>query len=255
MLIKLRRDDDIRRLPNITIDEIRDKSKANALVKALAVMQVLWVCIEVLIRATRGLPISQLEVAVVAHSICAIITYLFYIPKPKDIAVSAPPISIANGISIDTYWGAFLRSLLYDVTPSMEHLAHTAVPNDIVYGKTSIKELFLVGMTIGGCVFGAVHVAGWNLIFPTPTERLLWRIASVLITALPPTALSLYYFFVKVSWWWVPDLFIFQVLAFVHCNVYIVARLFLLVETFRSLGFLPPGAFVSTWVSNVPFFG
>jgi hypothetical protein len=36
---------------------------------------------------------------------------------------------------------------------------------------------------------------------------------------------------------------------------YILARLFLLVEVFRTLGFLPPDAFVDTWSGSLPHFG
>ena len=36
---------------------------------------------------------------------------------------------------------------------------------------------------------------------------------------------------------------------------YILARLFLLVEIFRTLGFLPPHAFVDTWSGSLPHFG
>jgi hypothetical protein len=40
--------------------------------------------------------------------------------------------------------------------------------------------------------------------------------------------------------------------GFVFGMFYILARLYLLVETFRTLVFLPPDAFISTWVSNIP---
>jgi hypothetical protein len=33
---------------------------------------------------------------------------------------------------------------------------------------------------------------------------------------------------------------------------YVVARLFMIVETFRTLFFLPPSAYIATWASNVP---
>jgi hypothetical protein len=45
---------------------------------------------------------------------------------------------------------------------------------------------------------------------------------------------------------------IIQGWGFVFGLFYMVARLILLVETFRTLVFLPPDAFVSTWVSNIP---
>jgi hypothetical protein len=34
--------------------------------------------------------------------------------------------------------------------------------------------------------------------------------------------------------------------------LYIIARLALLVEIFRTLFFLPPDAYVSTWASDIP---
>jgi hypothetical protein len=46
-----------------------------------------------------------------------------------------------------------------------------------------------------------------------------------------------------------------QVWGLVFGIIYIIARLFLLVETFRTLGFLPPDAFVATWVSDIPSVG
>jgi hypothetical protein len=37
-----------------------------------------------------------------------------------------------------------------------------------------------------------------------------------------------------------------------NISLYVAARLFLLVEIFRTLLFLPPSAYVSTWAANVP---
>jgi hypothetical protein len=34
--------------------------------------------------------------------------------------------------------------------------------------------------------------------------------------------------------------------------VYVLARLFLIVEMFRILCFLPPDAYLSTWATNIP---
>jgi len=37
--------------------------------------------------------------------------------------------------------------------------------------------------------------------------------------------------------------------------LYILARLFILVEIFRSLCFLPPDTWVATWATNIPHIG
>ena len=42
----------------------------------------------------------------------------------------------------------------------------------------SIQNYLLCFATL---VFTAIHVAGWNFDFPTPSERLLWRICSLLL--------------------------------------------------------------------------
>ena len=41
-------------------------------------------------------------------------------------------------------------------------------------------------------------------------------------------------------------------LLVVLCSLYLLARLYLLVEVFRTLCFLPPDAYISTWAANIP---
>lgn len=43
--------------------------------------------------------------------------------------------------------------------------------------------------------------------------------------------------------------------VFISYLLYILARLFLIVEVFRSLLYLPPGAFIETWSGSFPHFG
>lgn len=59
------------------------------------------------------------------------------------------------------------------------------IPNDAPQPGRSVEYLHF-GVAIGGVIFGAIHTAAWNFDFPTPIERTLWRIASVLSTALLP---------------------------------------------------------------------
>jgi hypothetical protein len=115
----------------------------------------------------------------------------------------------------------------------------------------------MAGLLLGGIIFGAVHVAAWDFVFPTLLERNLWRAASIACTAVPlfavliiihlvlmprddeGTGISVYQAF----------LMILFTLLWV---LYFAARLLLLVEIFRTLCFLPPSAYVATWAANVP---
>lgn len=260
-LLWLREHRQISRLPNITKEEIHDKSKANFFIKALAVVQVLWVCIQIIVRNARGLAISQLELVVTAFSVCTIITYIFLIPKPQGVQVPMRPILIRPEIfstAPHTDWIS-LRSL---IIPGLIHTTTfttwnamkvpnvMVVPNDSVPGREHNHGIYTLGMSVGAIIFGAIHVAGWNLEFPTPIEQELWRIASVIMTCLLPVTL-LPYTLITIGMWWLSGNPL-QLWGFAFGAIYIIARLFVLVEAFRTLGFLPPDAFVATWVSNIP---
>ena len=54
-------------LPDIPEEEIRDKSKANNLAKALVVLQACWMLVQVIARLVERLPVTLLEVNTVAH--------------------------------------------------------------------------------------------------------------------------------------------------------------------------------------------
>ena len=45
---------------------------------------------------------------------------------------------------------------------------------------------------------------------------------------------------------------VFVLLIFLILLSYVICRLYLVVEIFRCLYFLPPSAYVATWATNVP---
>jgi hypothetical protein len=76
---------DIELVPHISESEIRDKSNANGLGKALVCIQAFWFCIQCVTRLCQGLEISLLELNTFAHAICALLMYLLWWDKPLDI--------------------------------------------------------------------------------------------------------------------------------------------------------------------------
>ncbi|KAI4253668.1 MAG: hypothetical protein LQ352_003556 [Teloschistes flavicans] len=72
-------------LPDITAEQIRDKSKADGLKKTLVCAQALWFCIQCITRLSQSLPISLLELNTVGHALCALVIYLSWWDKPLDI--------------------------------------------------------------------------------------------------------------------------------------------------------------------------
>jgi hypothetical protein len=64
---------------------IRDRSKADPLVKVVAIMQILWLLLSVISRLIQRVPTSQLEIMTLSFAACAIATYSAYWNKPKDV--------------------------------------------------------------------------------------------------------------------------------------------------------------------------
>ncbi|KAL8966178.1 MAG: hypothetical protein Q9183_003488 [Haloplaca sp. 2 TL-2023] len=65
--------------------DIEDKSKADALAKALVLTQITWTVLQCLSRKVVGLPLCILEVHVLVHAGCALIMYMLWFKKPLKI--------------------------------------------------------------------------------------------------------------------------------------------------------------------------
>lgn len=73
-------------IPDLALEDIRDRSKADGLAKALLVCQVLWFLLTCINRSVQGLPLSLLEVSTIVHALCSLLTYGAWWYKPKDIS-------------------------------------------------------------------------------------------------------------------------------------------------------------------------
>ena len=99
-------------IPRIAESEIRDKSKANSVVKALACIQALWFCLQFITRLAQKLPVSLLELNTFAHCICALLIYILWWEKPLDVD---EPIVIPTTQTVEVSslaaWAAFHSNL------------------------------------------------------------------------------------------------------------------------------------------------
>nr|WNZ75644.1 hypothetical protein [Trichoderma harzianum] len=114
-------------------------------------------------------------------------------------------------------------------------------------------------------VYGAVHVAGWNEQFPTNVESWFWRMSGVYIVF---SGLLWSFFNLmghlsgSVWWFWYGILegaerkrshILIYVLCCIGGTLYVIARVYLVLEAFISLRALPAAAYDSpSWVLTVP---
>ncbi|KAL8698518.1 MAG: hypothetical protein Q9201_006528 [Fulgogasparrea decipioides] len=72
-------------LPDISAEQIRDKSKADGLKKTVVCIQALWFCIQCITRLSQRLPVSLLEINTMGHALCTLVIYLLWWHKPFDV--------------------------------------------------------------------------------------------------------------------------------------------------------------------------
>ena len=80
----------------ITEKSIKDKSKADRYAKTFVCLQALWFCLQFFTRIAQNLPVSLIELNTLAHSLCALMIYVFWWSKPLDIL---EPMTVPTGRS------------------------------------------------------------------------------------------------------------------------------------------------------------
>ena len=161
---------------------IDDKSKADILVRLLAIVQILVLLVSVLSRAILNLPITQLEIIATAFSVISIATYAVKVPKPKDVyepmrLIGTQPLP-QHSRDLDLGFSCFR-----DVILSRYMTFPTRVRNSN-YRPDSLNLLMLL-VAIGSAIFGGLHCMAWNFAFPSRVEKWLWRTSSLCCLVIP----------------------------------------------------------------------
>lgn len=103
------------------------------------------------------------------------------------------------------------------------------------------------GELIVAILFGAIHSAAWNTVFPSKPEMMLWRISAVIIAGIP--AFLLFILPINCCIGEGP----FNILLLTSAAVYAVARAILLVVPLISLREVPYSALVDVdWGVYIP---
>lgn len=252
--------------------EIDDRSKSDILGKVVTCFQALNVLALIIGRLIKQLDVSLLEIATSSYIALALISYIFWIRKPYNLATYTTmelPFPLHN-TSFD--WQKYnLGNLSSD---AKEHLKRRAkrevnvnhlVTADLFTGsmmefefyqptvnawtrKRSIQHQSLFVLVLLCALLAGLHLAAWNYKFPTTVEAWMWRVSCIIVGALPwyliyaqqiqePVERLLSPKGVKISRMASASMLYFTYVA------YVVARVYLIVEVFVSLRAAPQGIY------------
>lgn len=240
-------------------DDLKNQSKGDALIKLIAMGQIIYLVMQLCLRKAQALPSSLLEVMVVAFAACALLTYGLLLEKLQDMGVPRyieasrypTPLELAEIVLAGPVHPPMSRHAKMGMTTLSIHVGSGTI-HPKPRGDVFASRAFLLGTILGGTIFGGIHCAAWDFEFPTPVERLLWRIACLVIVILPipsllsfglPTSVQKYIAPMKKKREKTKDvqtqdalvMSILNGLVMVLALVYFVCRLFMLCEVTRAL--------------------
>ncbi|KAG2051791.1 hypothetical protein BDR06DRAFT_573822 [Suillus hirtellus] len=261
-------------VPTLTAKQIRDRSKGNAISKALVVLQVAWFVLQLITRAIYHLETTQLEVGTLAFAVLSFLTYAMWWDKPLDVRCSHPvywkstesmPEDHIDVSDTDEFAPLPIARSIFELMgfpriPTSQKLQVPTFDGSITLKDSDRKVLRLAAMLMA-TIFGGVHCMAWFFAFPTHQQQMLWRISAVATTCTPWLCWSLYSDSevthsvlqrfpnpLKYVVWGVYFLIYFACFA-----LYVPARAVLLVLMFTTLHNLPPDAYKAvSWTSMVP---
>ncbi|KAM7208370.1 hypothetical protein V8F20_001348 [Naviculisporaceae sp. PSN 640] len=140
-----------------TDDEIDDRNKSSAVLKAISLSQTLWFMVNMASRLKAGYQISPLEDLTVAHAFCGFIMFVAWFQCPQD--VHRP----------------FYVPFKDEVSPTPREYALSAKGYHNLSGRTR----FVIVVVLFG-IFTSIHLAAWNYPFATVAEAQIWRACSIM---------------------------------------------------------------------------
>lgn len=234
-------DEWIPKLENISEDRIKDSATSDNIAKSLACLQGLWLATQVVSRSAHHQAVTLLEVSTMAYVICALIAYGFWWNRPQNCAI--PVIVDCSDEAMDkmepSKYGVW-EGTMFEFICSGQHWIHQ--------GELGIWQCTLL-FVLAPSVFGAVHLASWDIPHPTDIELWLWRGSIVACLVIPILFALVVYLQATVI------LNHGLSVACMHILVlaYILVRIYMLVEDFLSLRALPSSVYDTVkWSSLVP---
>ena len=235
---------------------INDKSNADSMAKLIALGGVAKFTMDCILRVYHHLPVSALESMTLGYIPLFALSYFFWWLKPKDIdtpsIICLPPLGYVDRQVFDGY----ALSDAFDDDRELHQgslsgawrlmprdFEQEAVRQEAIDVRTSrfgqgrlishwdpdLYRSKLWPITcLFGVSFGALHLASWDIIFPTTFEQWIWRVSAIVSMV----AMLVFMQFQKVILEWRNPV---TIICMISVMLYLLSRVGAMVEAFSSL--------------------
>jgi hypothetical protein len=189
-------------MPEVSIEEMKDKSKLDTVAKVVTCFQVVYLVLQCIGRALQRLSITTLELSALAIVVCSIMTSACWWNKPADV-MTPIKVYLKDGVTLDkireevgglalkdwsqtpldfiddlrSAWDLNVQAFMKMPTGPQERPI-PRLPNDRFPNLKGYQETILC---VGTLLYAAIHLFGWNWDFPTRIELTLWRVSSMFL--------------------------------------------------------------------------
>jgi hypothetical protein len=235
---------------------INDKSNADSMAKLIALGGVAKFSIDCILRVYHHLPVSALESMTLGYIPLFALSYFFWWLKPKDIdtpsVVCLPSLSLADRQVLDSYALSDAFDDDSKVHQGSVSGAWRLMPRDFEREAVQQEVIDMQDSSFGqgrlishwdpdlyhsklwpvtclfGISFGALHLASWNISFPTIFEQWIWRVSAIISMV----AMLVFMQFQKVILSWKNPI---TIICMISVGLYLLSRVGAMVEAFSSL--------------------
>ncbi|KAJ7257611.1 hypothetical protein C8J57DRAFT_1472584 [Mycena rebaudengoi] len=253
----------------VDVEDIKDKSKGDALSKGVAFAQGAWFITQCFARLAQNLPVSELEVATLAFAVVNVFIWLLWWNKPLDVQRPIMVMSLNDQHTISplgvrsqnleengwTHMGNILGGIIGSSEEAYDPAVHTSVPS--FWSSSGEQDNFIFALYLEcliGAVFGAIHCAAWNANIASTIEMWMWRSCTLSVTAIPPiVALVIAAVHMGLDENDSVPNRLLEVIMLLAALIYTIARLFLIVLPLISLRAPAVGSLVDVnWTVYIP---
>jgi hypothetical protein len=275
---------------HLSREAIQDRGKADWLVKVLALVQMAWLVLQCVARAIQRLPLTTFELSTLAYIPCALLIFYLWWDKPYDIRQPTMVFFKDQNRQRRMQIGGGSKSLAYvsglELPPEIVIRQYQNFPmtRNCIDAVQScffrIRTFSALSLSVGifYAIFGGIHCAAWNFPFPTRTERLAWRVCSIIMAVSIPASWLLTRLIMICLECGVSDTLLFgtdekarvrvklwpfssrkvtvsgvESIQMMGAIVYVLARIYLLFEVFFNLRDLPVACYDTVnWSNYLP---